>query len=109
MNNMRIIKIVSPKNDIFSIEISGDEIEIKELLSILAGVPVSDIKGIKDKYGNHYTLSFAIKNNIINSDFSDCYYLLCANKPNQHKIKQHHIAQPNNSSLYDNALKLVTK
>jgi hypothetical protein len=98
---MRIIKIVSPNNEVFSVEISGNEAEIKDLISILAGVAISDIKGIKDKYGNYYTLSFAINNNIINSDFSDCYYLVCASRTNQFKMKNLQQGSTN-PSLYEN-------
>jgi hypothetical protein len=101
MNNMRIIKVITPSNEIYSIEISGNESEIKDLLCVLAGVSTSDIKGIKDKYGNYYTLSFAINNSIINSDFSDCYYLVCANRSNPFKMKN--IQHVNSStSIYEN-------
>jgi hypothetical protein len=78
MNTMRIIKLITPNNEAVNIEISGKECELKELISLIAGVLPSDIKGIKDKYGNYYTISFAVNNYIINSDFSDSYYLVCS-------------------------------
>lgn len=77
---MRIIKIITPNNERISIEISGDENELRDLLSALIGVSPHDIKGIKDKYGNYFTLSFATKNQNINSDFSEIYYLICSSK-----------------------------
>jgi hypothetical protein len=78
MNTMRIIKLITPTNEAVNIEISSNEAELKDLLSLIAGVLPSDIKGIKDKYGNYYTISFAVNNYIINSEFSDVYYLICA-------------------------------
>ena len=76
---MRIIKIVTPNNDIVNLEISGEESEIKELLSALTGISASEIKGLKDKYGNYFTMSFAVKSSSITSDFSEIYYLVCSN------------------------------
>lgn len=77
---MRIIKIVLPNREVIRMEISGDEGEIKELLSTIVGIPATDIKGLKDKYGNHFTISFVSKNNCINSEFSEFYYLICSSR-----------------------------
>ena len=44
LNCMRIIKVVTPSNDIVNIEVSGEENELRDLLSTLAGVAPSDIK-----------------------------------------------------------------
>lgn len=79
---MRIIKIILPNREVVRIEISGDENEIKELLSTIVGIPATDIKGIKDKYGNHFTISFVSRNNCINSEFSEFYYLICSSRVN---------------------------
>lgn len=76
---MRIIQIVTPYKDLINVEISGIEKEVRELISILTKISPNDIKGLKDMYGNYYTLSFAVKNQSINSDFSKYYYLVCSN------------------------------
>ena len=74
---MRIIKIQTPSNEKININLSGDEIELRELLSVLIGLNPSDIKGLKDKYGNYYTLSYAVGEKSFNSDLSDIFYLVC--------------------------------
>jgi hypothetical protein len=86
MNSMRIIKLITPNNDSVNIEISGNENELRDLISLIAGITPHDIKGIKDKYGNYYTLSFAINNYIINSEFSDVYYLICGGGRQYHSF-----------------------
>jgi hypothetical protein len=50
---MRIITIILPNRDTLRLEISGDETETKELISTLSDIPITDIKGLKDKYGNN--------------------------------------------------------
>jgi hypothetical protein len=75
--NFKIIKIVTPSNDVFSVELSGDENELLDLLSMIVGIPQSDIKGLKDCYGNYYTISSAVNNPNINSEFSEFFYLIC--------------------------------
>lgn len=76
---MRIIKIIAPNKEIIKLEISGIETEIRDLISTLSGISSKDIKGLRDKYGNYFTLSFASTNSSINSDFSEYYYLVCSN------------------------------
>lgn len=79
---MRIIKIILPNQEMVRVEISGDETESRELLSAIMGVNPSHIKGLKDKYGNYFTFSFASKSSSINSEFSDYYHLICSIKDN---------------------------
>jgi hypothetical protein len=74
---MRIIKLVTPHGEVINVEMSTNERELKELLSLIAGVQPSEVKGIRDKFGNFYTISFAVNNYIINSSFSDTYFLIC--------------------------------
>ena len=64
----RIIQLILPDKKLIKINIAGDENELKELISEIAGINVSQIKGIKDSKGNYYTLSAAIKT-------EDIYYL----------------------------------
>ena len=83
MNNFfenRIIKLISPiNNECFTIELSGDENELKELIATIINVPSSSIKGIKDSFDNYYTLSCAIKNPRLNSNFSSSYLIVINN------------------------------
>jgi hypothetical protein len=95
---MRIIKIVTPNNEVVSLEVSGEESEIKELLSALTGISASEIKGIKDKYGNYFTMSFAVKSNSITSDFSEIYYLVCSNSKFNAKNKKR---QPSSNNSFN--------
>jgi len=74
---MRIIKIQTPSNEKLNINLSGDEGELRELLSVLIGLNPSDIKGLRDKYGNYYTLSYAVGDKNFNSELSDIFYLVC--------------------------------
>ena len=73
MNNKifdnRIVKLISPiNNEIFKIDLSGDENELKDLISSLINVNISSIIGLKDNFGNYYTISSAIKNPYLNSN-----------------------------------------
>ena len=83
MNNFyenRIIKLISPiNNECFTIELSGDENELKELIATIINVPSSSIKGIKDSFDNYYTFSCAIKNPRLNSNFSSSYLIVINN------------------------------
>ncbi len=62
MDNGRMIKLLLPTNKFIKIQISGDENELKDLLSTVIDSTPSQIKGIKDSEGNYYTLSSAIRN-----------------------------------------------
>ena len=76
----RIIKLISPINDeYFTIELSGDENELKELIATIINVSPSDIKGLKDTFGNYYTFSCAIKNPRLNSNFSSFFFIVINN------------------------------
>ena len=83
MNNFyenRIIKLISPiNNECFTIELSGDENELKELIATIINVLSSCIKGIKDSFDNYYTFSCAIKNPRLNSNFSSSYLIVINN------------------------------
>ena len=59
----KTIKIIYPSSgEIFNIDVSGNENELRELLGAIINVPAALIKGIRDNYNNYYTLSSAVKN-----------------------------------------------
>lgn len=76
-NYLRIIKILTPSNEFINVELGGDEKELLDLLSMVVNIPSFDIKGLKDCYGNYYTLSSAVHNPSINCENSEFYYLIC--------------------------------
>ena len=62
-NHNKTIKIIYPSSgEIFNIDASGNENELRELLGAIINVPAALIKGIRDNYNNYYTLSSAVKN-----------------------------------------------
>ena len=78
--DIRYIKIISPyNNEMFTIELSGNEKELKELIATLLNVNPKFIKGMRDIYGNYYTISSAIKNYHLTNDFSKYYVILVNN------------------------------
>ena len=83
-HNNRIIQLILPNKKIIKINISGDENELKELISEIAGINTSQIKGIKDSKGNYYTLSAAIKTDDIYY-LKDNYFELILSKENINK------------------------
>ena len=58
----KMIQLILPNHKIIKINLSGDEKELKDLISEIAGVSPSQIKGIKDSNHNYYTISSALKN-----------------------------------------------
>ena len=57
----KLIRIISPfSGEQFKIELGGKENEFRELLATLLNIDSSYIKGLKDSYGNYYTLSSAL-------------------------------------------------
>ena len=89
----RLVKLISPiNNEIFSLELNGDENELRELISTILNIPATSIKGIRDIFGNYYTLSSAIKNPHLTAEFSSVYFIVIANA----------LTLPRKDSLYMN-------
>ena len=76
----RIIQLLLPNKKLIKINISGDENELKELLSEISGLSPFQIKGLKDSNGNYYTLSSALKTDDIYKRSKDCYFELILGK-----------------------------
>ena len=72
-----MIKLLLPTNKIINIQLSGDETELKDLISAITDLSPSQIKGIKDSQGNYYTISSALKSlNIFPSKENQYYELI---------------------------------
>ena len=56
-SNNKIIKLLLPNNKFINIQMAGDERELKELISTIIDLNPDQIKGIKDSYGNYFTIS----------------------------------------------------
>ena len=96
---MKFIKIVHPITDqLISLTLSKDENEIRNIISSKIGVGQRDLLGVKDKYGNYYTLASLAYNNRLNNDFSDFYQILLTAK----NFKNGDIVNNNNFSNANN-------
>ena len=78
-SNNKIIKLLLPNNKFINIQMAGDETELKELISTIIDINPDQIKGIKDSYGNYFTISSALVTEIINQK-DDNYFELIYNK-----------------------------
>ena len=87
----KLITIISPyTGEQFKIELSGEEREFRELLATLLNIDPSFIKGLKDSYGNYYTISCALKDPFISSNGNNLFSLvLNLSNNNYNKYKQY--------------------
>ena len=84
----KLIRIISPfSGEQFKIELGGKEEEFRELVATLLNIDPSYIKGLKDSYGNYYTLSSALNNIFIFSSENNLFSLVLniSNKDNKYK------------------------
>ena len=89
MNNKiydnRIVKLISPiNNEILKIDLSGDENELKDLIGSIINVTPSSIKGLKDNFGNYYTISSAIKSPFLKFNSNSLFLIVLNN--NYHNL-----------------------
>ena len=82
MDHTRIIQLLLPNKKLIKINISGDEYELRDLISEVAGINPLQIKGIKDSNGNYYTLSSALKTEDIYKGQKNNFYELILGKEN---------------------------
>lgn len=75
--NSKIIKLITPYNESINVDISGDENQLLDLISMITGIPHNEIKGIKDCNGIYYTISAAVNNSNIICERSEVFYLVC--------------------------------
>ena len=86
----KLITIISPyTGEHFKIELSGEEGEFRELLATLLNIDPSYIKGLKDTFGNYYTISCALKDPYIFANGNNLFSLvLNLSNNNFNKYKQ---------------------
>ena len=83
----KLIRIISPfSGEQFKIELGGKEEEFRELLATLLNIEPSYIKGLKDSFGNYYTLSSALNDIFIFSNENNIFSLVL-NISNKNKSK----------------------
>ena len=87
----KLIRIISPfSGEQFKIELGGKEDAFRELLATLLNIDSSYIKGLKDSYGNYYTLSSALNNLFIFSNENNLFSLvLNISNKNNNKYKHY--------------------
>ena len=87
----KLIRIISPfSGEQFKIELGGKEEEFRELLATLLNIDSSYIKGLKDSYGNYYTLSSALNNLFIYSNENNLFSLVLNISSNKSNNKYNH-------------------
>ena len=75
--NSKMIWVINPyTNERFRIELSGEEKEFRELLGSLFQINPSFIKGLRDSYNNHYTISSALKSPYIQTNYNTQFTLV---------------------------------
>ena len=95
----KLIRIISPfSGEQFKIELGGKEEEFRDLLATLLNIDSSYIKGLKDSYGNYYTLSSALNDLFILSNENNLFSLVLniSNKNSTNKFKQYHLPYDRN-------------
>ena len=90
MYQNKLITIISPyTGEQIKIELSGEEGEFRELLATLLNIDPSYIKGLKDTFGNYYTISCALKDPYIFANGNNLFSLvLNLSNNNFNKYKQ---------------------
>lgn len=76
---MSFLKIQTPSNQIFNIDLGTTETDFIKLLACLSNIEQDKIKGLKDKFGNYFTLYSALYNPQANFNYSNVYFLVCSN------------------------------
>ena len=98
----KLITIISPyTGEQFKIELSGEESEFRELLATLLNIDPSYIKGLKDSFGNYYTISCALKDPYIFANGNNLFSLVL-NLQNNNYNKYKQLSNPYNKNLLYN-------
>ena len=102
MYQNKLITIISPyTGEQFKIELSGEEGEFRELLATLLNIDPSYIKGLKDTFGNYYTISCALKDPFIFANGNNVFSLVL-NLSNSNYNKYKHYSNSYNKNLLYN-------
>ena len=93
----RLINIISPITyEQAKVEVGGEESELRELLATIFEINPSSIKGLRDLYGNYFTLSSAIKNPTISLDNNNLFTLIIKDVNNR-QIQNNNKLESSNS------------
>jgi len=76
---MNFLKIQTPSNKIINIDLNTTETDLIKLLACLANTQQEKIKGLRDNFGNYFTLYSALYNPQGNFNYLNIYSLLCSN------------------------------
>ncbi len=76
ITDSRYIKIVAPSGENISLELGGDENELKDLVATLLDIPIFQIKGLKDGFGTYFTFSSLIQRGST-ANLNEVYSLVC--------------------------------
>ncbi len=77
---MSFLKIQTSSNQMFNVDLGTTETDFIKLLACLSNIEQDKIKGLRDKFGNYFTLYSAIYNPQGNFNYSNVYYLVCSNE-----------------------------
>lgn len=92
----RTLKFCSPSNgNIYNIDMTGNENEIRELISAIISVKPSSIKGFTDNNGNYYTIASILRTCHFNT--YNVYYPII-NNTNDQKRKDSNLSTPLSSN-----------
>ena len=102
MYQNKLITIISPyTGEQIKIELSGEEGEFRELLATLLNIDPSFIKGLKDSFGNYYTISCALKDPFIFSNGNNLFSLVLSISNNNFNKYKNYSNAYNKNLLYN--------
>ena len=102
MYQNKLITIISPyTGEQIKIELSGEESEFRELVATLLNIDPSFIKGLKDSFGNYYTISSALKDPFIFSNGNNLFSLVLSITNNNFNKYKNYTNAYNKNILYN--------
>ena len=102
MYQNKLITIISPyTGEQIKIELSGEEREFRELVATLLNIDPSFIKGLKDSFGNYYTISSALKDPFIFSTGNNLFSLVLSISNNNFNTYKNYTNAYNKNILYN--------
>ena len=102
MYQNKLITIISPyTGEQIKIELSGEEREFRELVATLLNIDPSFIKGLKDSFGNYYTISSALKDPFIFSTGNNLFSLVLSISNNNFNKYKNYTNAYNKNILYN--------
>ena len=98
----KLITIISPyTGEQIKIELSGEEREFRELVATLLNIDPTFIKGLKDSFGNYYTISSALKDPFIFANGNNLFSLVLSISNNNFNKYKNYSNAYNKNLLYN--------